>query len=186
MNRYLFTSPRMGFRNWADEDLDAMAAINASEEVMRYFPSLQDRAHTAAFISRMQAMYEAYGYCYFALERLADGAFIGFTGLAHKEDYIASSPYVDIGWRLAPHAWGQGYATEAATQCLQYGFDTAGLPRILAVAPKANTPSIRVMQKAGMEYMHDFAHPLLKGDERLEQCVLYGCERDQFRADKNF
>ena len=173
MKSYLFTSQRLGFRTWLQDDIDALAAINADNVVMEFFPSVQTREQTAAFILRMQAMYEQRGYCYYAVDTLHDAAFIGFTGLAWQEYEAHFTPCVDIGWRLAAGAWGKGYATEAATRCLHHGRRELGLGPILSVAPRANVPSIRVMQKAGLSYVQDFTHPLLKGNLRLERCVLY-------------
>ena len=43
---YAFTSDRLGFRNWRDEDLNPMAAINANPKVTEYFPSNQDERQT--------------------------------------------------------------------------------------------------------------------------------------------
>ena len=73
---YLFTSTRLGFRNWRANDLEAMAAINADPQVMEFFPGIQDREHTAAFIQRMQQQYAEKGFCYFAVDKLEDGQFI--------------------------------------------------------------------------------------------------------------
>lgn len=173
MQRYLFTSQRLGFRTWRSDDVDAMAAINADPEVMRYFPAIQDRQQTASFIARMQAMQENRGYCYFALETLEDNTFIGFTGLMWQDNNNELPPCTDIGWRLATRAWGKGYATEAAIRCLEYAYKDLNLKEVIATAPRVNQPSINVMQKAGMEYSRDFMHPGLKGDQRLERCVLY-------------
>lgn len=142
--------------------------------VMRYFPALQGRAETASFIARLQANYEERGYCYFALETLDDRQFIGFTGLMWQNYDAPFTPCTDMGWRLATSAWGKGYATEAAVRCIQYAFDELKLEKVVATAPRVNLPSINVMQKAGMRYIQDFNHPRLKGDERLERCVLYG------------
>lgn len=172
-NTYLFTSARLGFRCWTDADIPQMAAINADPEVMRFFPGTETPRQTADFIQRMQALYAAKGYCYFALEELANGRFIGFTGLADKTFTAGFTPCTDIGWRLAKAAWGKGYATEAAKCCLQYGFEKAGLPTIYAMAPAVNQPSIHVMQKAGMQFAGYFKHPLLQDHAVLEDCVLY-------------
>lgn len=174
MQRYLFTSLRLGFRTWQDDDVDAMAAINADPEVMKYFPALQDRQQTALFIARMQAMYKTRGYCYFPVETLDTGTFIGFTGLMWQDYDAPFTPCTDMGWRLAANAWGKGYATEAAIRCIKYAFEDLKLEKVVATAPGVNLPSIRVMQKAGMRYLQDFNHPRLKGDLRLERCVLYG------------
>lgn len=170
---YLFTSERLGFRNWTDEDLDLMAAINADPEVMRYFPSLQDREQTKAFIERMQQLYADKGFCYFAVELLHSREFIGFTGFAIPQFKAHFTPCIDMGWRLATSHQGNGYATEAATACLEYGFTKLGLTEVVAICPAVNKASENVMKKIGMTFREHFNHPLLKDNDYLEKCCLY-------------
>lgn len=57
----------------------------------------------------------------------------------------------EIGWHLRRDRWGKGYATEAARQILDYGFQTLKLPIIYAVVRPDNAASIRVTQRLGME-----------------------------------
>lgn len=170
---YLFTSERLGFRNWTGADIPLMAAINADPEVMRFFPATQSADQTVGFVQRMQAQLAAKGFCYFAVDELASGTFIGFIGLSEQTFAADFNPCTDIGWRLAKTAWGKGYATEGARRCLAYGFEQTGLQQIYAMAPAVNQPSVRVMQKTGMQFVQDFKHPLLKDNARLEDCVLY-------------
>ncbi len=170
---YIFTSERLGFRNWTDADLLPMSAINADEEVMAFFPQTYDQEQTAAFIARMQQLYLEKGYCYFAVETLSDREFIGFIGLAWQTYEAPFTPCVDIGWRLATKAWGNGYATEGAQRCLDYAFKTLRLESVNAVAPIRNIRSVSVMKKIGMEPSCYFRHPLLMEHPQLVDCVCY-------------
>lgn len=173
---YLFTSSRLGFRAWREADLPQMAAINADPEVMRFFPSVQSEAQTAEFIRLMQEEQEDMGFCYFAVDLLETGAFIGFIGLHEQLFESDFTPCVDIGWRLDRSAWGQGLATEGARRCLEYARDTLGLSQVVAMAPAINLPSIRVMEKAGLKPLLNFVHPKLATDVRLRDCVLYSTQ----------
>ena len=56
--KYLFTSRRLGFRPWQPGDLEEMSLINQDEKVMEFFPAIQSREQTAAFITRMQKQHE--------------------------------------------------------------------------------------------------------------------------------
>ena len=170
---YLFTSERLGFRNWLDADLSEMTEINKHSEVMKYFPSTQDKAQTIDFVMRMQKMFIDKGYCYFAVEELAFKQFIGFIGLAHQTYEAEFTPCTDIGWRLHPKYWNKGYATEGAKACLDYGFNKLNLKQIVSIAPVINKPSISVMQKIGMSKVNTFKHPSLSDFSELQECVLY-------------
>lgn len=175
--KYLFTSERLGFRNWAEADIPVMAEINADSAVMEYFPRTKNRAETTAFIERMQEQFAVKGYCYFAVDVLESGTFIGFTGLSEQTFEASFAPCIDIGWRLDRKQWGRGYATEGAKRCIQYAFDELDIKKVVSMAPKVNVRSERVMRKAGMAKVMDFVHPLLINDERLRDCVLYKIEK---------
>lgn len=173
---YLFTSARLGFRNWNETDIVPMAAINADPLVMEFFPAVKTYEETAAFVLRMQQQYAEKGYCYFAVDRLDSHTFIGFIGLSWQTFEADFTPCADIGWRLARAEWGKGYATEGARRCLEYAFNKLKLNSVLSMAPKLNARSEEVMKKIGMQKLKDFTHPLLLQDERLKTCVLYKIE----------
>ncbi len=67
-------------------------------------------------------------------------------------DFAARGPEIEIAYRLAREAWGQGFATEAARAVLDWAMSESGpaLSRLIAVTHPANTPSQRVLQKLGM------------------------------------
>src|SRR6187431_3107298 len=175
---YCFTSNRLGFRNWLPVDLSEMSVINADPEVMEYFPATQTKLQTLDFIERMQTQYAEKGYCYFAVDKLVDGSFIGFIGLSWQTYKADFTPCVDIGWRLKRDAWNNGFAQEGAKRCLEYAFADLGLDRIYAVAPKVNEKSVRIMEAIGMNKHAEFQHPLLKEDERLRDCVVYEVNKE--------
>jgi len=171
--KYTILTPRLGIRNWQDSDLDPMSALNQDEKVMEFFPATPTRDQTENFIRRMQTQFEKTGYCYYAVDRLDTGEFIGFIGLMYQDYESIFTPAVDIGWRLNQASWGNGFATEGAKACLAYGFETLGLQEIYSVASVTNTKSERVMQKIGMEKIDTFDHPKLLEVETLKTCVLY-------------
>lgn len=173
MENYLFTSERLGFRNWKTTDVDALFELNSNEEVMRYFPSTQTKIQAEAFIKRMQEQFSKNNFCYFAVEVLESNEFIGFVGLSEQTYEIDFNPSIDIGWRLHPKHWGKGYATEGAKTCLQYAFNNLKIKEIVSIAPTINIPSITVMKRIGMKKAKEFVHPLLKEYPKLETCVLY-------------
>ena len=97
MNRYLFTTARLGFRTWQAFDLDDFAAINADREVMRFFQKPLSREETQAMIDRMLHLFEEKGYCYFAVDLLETKELIGTIGLGWKTFEADFTPCVDIG-----------------------------------------------------------------------------------------
>jgi RimJ/RimL family protein N-acetyltransferase len=172
-DRYLFTSERLGFRNWIDFDISKMIDISSDPDVMEFFPAIATKIQTIEFIERMKLMYIEKEYCYFAVDHLKDESFIGFIGLYYQTYESQFTPSVDIGWRLNKKYWNNGLATEGAKKCLEYGFNKLGLKKIIATTPIINIKSIRVMEKIGMVKLAEFKHPRLKSNKRLEDCICY-------------
>ncbi|MCZ1012812.1 GNAT family N-acetyltransferase [Streptomyces noursei] len=140
---------RLTLRRWRAADLEPWAAMNADPEVREHLGDVLTREQCDASVARFQAEFDQRGYGWWAVEVRTTGEFIGFAGLDRVDDGLPFTG-VEIGWRLARSAWGHGYATEAATAVLAYGFDTLGLPEILAVTTATNLRSQAVMRRIGM------------------------------------
>lgn len=122
-------------------DADVMRYMNVSG-IVPARPAL----HAANIIAKRQDEWRSRGYSAWAVERQADGAFVGHVGLY----IIDGTDVVEIGYALGRAYWGYGYAAEAARAALGYAFTVHGLDEIVAVAFPQNVPSQRVMQKLGM------------------------------------
>ena len=173
------STDRLLLRGWRDDDRAPFAALNADPEVMEHFPAPLTPAESDALVERITAGFDAHGYGLWAVEVRATGELIGFTGLALQTFPASFTPAVEVGWRLARQAWGRGYATEAATAALAYGFDIAGLDEIVSFTAVTNVPSQRVMQRLGMTRnpADDFEHPNIAPGSPLRPHVLYRLRR---------
>ncbi len=140
---------------------------------MEYFPALPTMEDTTALVRRMQQMYADRKYCYFAVDHLETGQFLGFIGLCDQDYPSPFTPCVDIGWRIHKDFWGMGLATEGARKCLDYAFNSLELNQVRAIAPSTNLRSIRVMEKVGMKFLGNFEHPKLYEFPSLVNCVCY-------------
>jgi len=170
---YIFTSKRLGFRNWKTSDLPMFTEMNAHTEVMRHFPKPLTREESLGFFSRLNSHFDDRGYTYFAVELLDSNEWIGFIGLAFQNYVTAFAPGVDIGWRLHPNFWGNGYATEGAKRCLKYAFDTLRLDKVFATCTMMNQQSENVMLKIGMSFKGEFHHPNLSEYPEIQCCKWY-------------
>jgi len=173
MSKYLFTSNRLGFREWNSDDLPIMASINADPKVMEFFPSIQSVSQTEEFIKRNQKMFAENRFCYFAVELLETNELIGFIGLSQLTFESSFTPCVDVGWRIGLKYWNCGYATEGAKRCLLYAFEDLKLKEVFSVAPVINVKSIAIMHKIGMLQRTYFEHPLLNNFDHLKKCTLF-------------
>ena len=170
-------TPRLELRQWRDEDQPAFAAMNADPRVMEHFVAPLTRAESDALVERSRDAIDRRGWGLWALERRADGELLGFVGLTYVRDELPFAPAVEVGWRLAAHAWGAGYATEAARAALAFGFDTLGLARIVAFTAATNMRSMAVMKRLGMTQIGTFDHPAVPAGHRIRPHVLYELAR---------
>jgi len=170
---YLLKTARLGMRRWKDSDLEVFVAMNRDPEVMEFFPRIWTAEESAAMVAKAEAFLEQNGYGPYAVDDLASGEFIGYVGLLRPSFDAWFTPCVEIGWRLRREAWGLGYATEAAKECLRFGFDELGLERIYSFTAVPNVRSVRVMEKIGMRFVGEFEHPRVDEGSWLRRHVLY-------------
>ncbi|WP_415646749.1 GNAT family N-acetyltransferase [Stackebrandtia soli] len=170
---------RLLMRPWTAADLAPFSEMNADPRVMEFFPTPLDRISSDAMAARIMARMEQRGWGLWALEVTATGAFIGFTGLADVSFEAHFTPATELAWRLARHAWGHGYVSEAAIAARDYAFDTLDRDEVVAFTAVDNIRSRAVMERIGMsrDEDDDFDHPLLPIGHRLRRHVLYRAHR---------
>jgi [ribosomal protein S5]-alanine N-acetyltransferase len=139
---------RLRLRPFNDADADTLFALHSSAYVLRYWdaPPWSERVRAERFITACRQMAAEGTGTRLAIERVSDGAFIGWCGLARwNPDYRSAS----LGYCFDDAAWGRGYATEAARALLQWAFDTLDLNRVQAETDTRNAASARVLEKLG-------------------------------------
>lgn len=139
---------RLAMRRIVVTDYDDVWRLDSDPRVMKYITGkAATREETAATMARVTRYYDRYpdlGAWYTV--RRDTGAFIGWFSLK----YAGKSPDIEIGYRLLPEAWGQGFASEGAKAMHDYGFDDLGLHRIIGVTHAGNKASQRVLRKTGL------------------------------------
>ncbi len=176
---------RLVLRSFVPEDLAPFAALNADPRVMEHFPSTLTRTQSDALAGRIVQKWSDHGHGLWAVARLDDDAFIGFVGLAVPNFDACFLPRIEVGWRLAAAHWGQGFAPEAATAALHWGFTHLQPPgdEFVSFTSAGNTKSRRVMEKLGMTHdpADDFDHPAHPGWDGRRH-VLYRLARHRWAA----
>jgi RimJ/RimL family protein N-acetyltransferase len=176
----LYTS-RLRLRQWHPDDREPFAHLNADPRVMEFFPSCLDRCASDAMADRLQSLIAERGWGFWAVETLGGANFIGFVGLHIPTAELPFSPCVEVGWRLAFEHWGNGYATEAATAALQFGFETLNLLEIVSFTALQNNRSRSVMGKLHMRLdPNTFKHPSLPIGHALREHCLYRLSREDW------
>ncbi len=173
----MIETQRLLTRNFTLADLDRLASMRADEEVSKYLgtPAKHTREKVEQRLRFYLSCYEKYGFGVSGVMQKPNGKLIGWSGLQPLED----SGEIEVGYAFDKPYWRQGFATEIAAAWLRYGFEQAGLRRIVAVAVPENTGSWRVMEKLGMKFEK-------RAKYYETECVFYAIARDEFQPIDSF
>ena len=169
---------RLELRRFEGSDLDELAGVFSHPEVWR-FPygrgfSLDE---TTAFLEDQIRHWAEHRFGLWCARQLSDGRIIGFVGLSVPTFLPEILPAVEVGWRFAPSAWGQGYATEGAAAALDEAFTGLGLERVCSITQAGNARSARVAVRLGMNLVREVTIP--PNERRGEvRALLYEISRD--------
>jgi ribosomal-protein-alanine N-acetyltransferase len=169
----MIRTPRLILRQWQESDLEPFAAMNTDSRVMEFFPALLSREESDEIVGRAIHHWNDHGFGRYAVEIPGKLKFAGFIGLSYPSYETHFTPCVEIGWRLAAEAHGQGYATEGAAAVMEFGFNELKLEEIVSFTAVTNVKSINVMKKLGMKHSENFMHPKVADGHPLKEHVLY-------------
>ncbi len=170
---------RLRLRPYLDSDTTALFALYSDPKVTRYWshPAWTDPAQATLYLS---------------LRKNEPGSTVQAWAIADKQSNVLmgaltffsiSGPNArtEIGYSLMSHLHGQGFAFEALSTALQYGFDVLHLCRIEADVDPRNVASIKLLEK-----LHFKREGLLRQRWRVngEVCdsALYGLLKEDYRA----
>ena len=92
--------------------------------------------------------YQQHGYGLFLVEECSSAQPIGFCGLLFRD----ALQETDIGFAFLPEFCGKGYAFEAASAVLHFGYSSLKLKRIVGLTSAGNVSSIKLLNKLGLRF----------------------------------
>lgn len=153
------TTARLALRRFTLDDLDLLVRLHTDIRVMRHAGGLLTREQSLEVLrERTLDYYDQHpGLGTWATVERSTGDCVGL----HLLNNIRGESCIQVGYLLYPEYWGRGYATEMAIRVLRYGFETLGLPQIVAITDLENLASQHVLQKSGLlrKGERSFAHP---------------------------
>jgi RimJ/RimL family protein N-acetyltransferase len=141
------TTPRLLLRRLAPADADAVVALHADPDAVRYRPEGVDPPARSRQLCRAWLdHWTEFGFGHWAVEVAATGELAGFGGLQLAHD---GDPYLNVFYRLFPGHWGNGYATEMVTAATAWARRTLPELPVMIITPVVNEPARRVAEKTG-------------------------------------
>ena len=152
--RVIVETERLTLRELTFDDSDSLYAVLGDPIAMEHYPAPKTRSETEGWIEWARASYERNGFGLLAVERSADGAFLGDCGPMLQP--VEGELVPEIGYHIVRREWGQGYATEAASACRDLVLGPLGFGRVVSIVSPENLASRRVAEKVH-ETMREFA-----------------------------
>jgi [ribosomal protein S5]-alanine N-acetyltransferase len=136
---------RLTLRELTFDDTDGLFEVLGDPIAMEHYPAPKSRDETEAWIAWARASYDANGFGLWAVERTADGAFLGDCGPMLQP--VEGELVPEIGYHIVRREWGHGYATEAALACGDLVLGELGFSRVVSIVAPENLASRRVAEK---------------------------------------
>ncbi len=145
------TGERVVLRGLHDGDVDALFAMMAHPQAMRYWatPPMQSRDEAQQIVADARAGAADGSYLELAIARRDDDTLLGKCTLFH---FHHASRRAEIGYILAPEHWGHGYMHEALTLLVDWAFGPFGLHRLEADIDPRNDGSRRTLKRLGFTH----------------------------------
>ncbi len=128
-------------------DLQQLAGDRKIADTTVSIPHPYDLDHALAWIGQQRRELVRGRAANFAI-RLPGSRLIGCAGL---RDIDREHWQAELGFWIGREWWGQGYAREAASAVLRFGFEQLGLNRICAHHMARNPAAGQVLRRIGME-----------------------------------
>lgn len=141
-------TPRLLLRPLRPDDADALHAIHADPEVMRYWstPPWTSRQQAVDRIRRDTELLAGGTALRLALQPAGGGDIVGTLSLF---GVVEPSRRAEIGYILGRSAWGQGLMHEALTALVRHAFGPLGLRRLEADIDPRNIRSAKSLERLG-------------------------------------
>ncbi|WP_414624648.1 GNAT family N-acetyltransferase [Calothrix sp. CCY 0018] len=151
----LLTSERLILREFTFEDWQAVLAYQSDSRYLQFYEwENRKRKDVEAFIQIFIEQQQQLPRIKFQLALIlkSEHKLIGNCGI-RKES--TESNEAELGYEISPDYWGKGYATEAASTILNFGFEGLKLYRIYSRCIAENMASRKVLQKIGMKFKRE-------------------------------
>lgn len=149
--KQIINTSRLIFRELSINDLEKFHELENNPDVIKYIPNMKQTTlyESKNILKNHIANYDKRdGLGVWAVVIKQESDFAGITGLRYLNDLNK----VEIGIRLFPDYWGNGYATEVGKALIKYGFNKLRLNEIIAMALPENDKSMKSLENIGLEF----------------------------------
>ena len=158
MERVLETE-RLLLEPWSDAATELLVRLSADPRVMRHIGdgTCRPESEARAAGARIVRHWSEHGFGWRAAVDRTTHAHVGLVALSYAQPGAAGLEpgEVELGWWLAPDAWGRGFATEGGLAVRDEAFERLAVAGLVARLQPANAASARVAARLGMSHELD-------------------------------
>jgi RimJ/RimL family protein N-acetyltransferase len=176
-------TPRLRLRWLTEADVPALYEIFSHPEVTRYWSwsAYTEVAQAERLVRKIHESFAERSLFQWGIARREDDRVVGTCTLS---DLCETHRRACLGYALSRAHWGQGYAREAVSRVVEFGFTTLELHRLEADVDPRNTGSIQVLEGQGFQ-REGYQRERYFLDGEVQDAVLYGLLRREWtRVDK--
>lgn len=164
---------RLFLREMQEEDLPDLREILQDEVVMTAYEHAFSEQEVRDWLENQQRRYRKDGFGLWAVVLKQTGKMIGQTGLTMQD--AGGKQVIEVGYLFKKSFWHKGYATEAATACKRYAFETLRAKEVYSIIRDNNFASQAVARRNGMQlvgqivkhyYQMDMPHLLFRAERQ--------------------
>jgi RimJ/RimL family protein N-acetyltransferase len=150
----IIETARLRLHPWGVQDTELLIRLSSIVEVMRFIGPgvLWPRARAEEVAAAQRQHWTEHGFGWRPAVEKATNEVVGFMALnfAGEGTVGLDAAEYEIGWWLAPWAWGRGFEREGALAMRDEAFDALAAPSVVARIQPANERSIAVARVAGL------------------------------------
>lgn len=140
-----FSTTRLTAERLHDDHLADLVALHLDPEVSRYLGGVRSAEVTKTYLDANMAHWNRCGFGLWVL-RTRDGEFAGRAGIRHL--LVDGVDEIEIAYAFKRSVWGQGFASEIASELTRIGLTQFRLPSLIGLVFVGNVASRRVLEKS--------------------------------------
>lgn len=142
---------RLILRDLETADCAVVLAVFADAYARSFYPDMTTQDAARAWIAQNRERYARDGFGLWAMVDRKTGMVIGDCGPTWQD--VGGRRVLEIGYHVAPDWRGHGFALEAASEAMAFGFNRTGEAMIGSIVAPNNTASISVARRLHREVM---------------------------------
>jgi len=173
---------RLVLRRTVKSDIDEFFFIQLNPNIRRYLGTNRlgdDLEKNRKYFN--EEKYNELNYYRWTIVRKEDNKILGCIYLNIHDEKARTA---GIDYWIREDAWGNGYTTEASRKILNFAFDTLNINRIESCGGKDNPGTYKVMEKIGLKYEGERKEGIFYYYGGLENLVLYGITKEEYKNNK--